>query len=335
MIRALQRFASRKKLIINTEKTKIVTFSKGARSSGLRWNVNGEQFEEVAEFKYLGITLQRNGGYTRHFNDVTRRAIRRATEVWSLGERLFKNSFRTREQLFDTLVLPLMLYGAEVTGYHNSEQFVKIQRRYIKWVLGLPKGTRNGLIDLEVGKNSPTVMCLQKALKYENILMHRNSPLLRVAQRKMLEWKDEVDARGKALNHLGWAVDEAGRRFQTVDGFWTTLSNAIIQQERQLSQVAADKTEWYVQPRGDRAEYFQTGDMDIRLIARFRCGAEANATDRWREDAKCRMCKRQRETQSHVALCQGFRKDWRELFCETGKNIEEFRTIVELREKSV
>ena len=62
--------------------------------------------------------------------------------------------------------------------------------------------------------------------------MQRKSPLLRVAQMKMLQWKDEVDARRKELNHLGWSAGETVRRLQTVDGFWTTLSN--VKQDRMV-----------------------------------------------------------------------------------------------------
>jgi len=74
--------------------------------------VNGEEVEDVAEFVYLGATVNKEGGGSR---DITNRlqkargAFQRLGKVWAttgIGR-------RTKIRLFKTLVRPVLLYGCE------------------------------------------------------------------------------------------------------------------------------------------------------------------------------------------------------------------------------
>lgn len=141
----------------------------------------GQVYEEVAFLNYLGVTFQRNGGFTRHHKEVSRRCNARATEAWSIGERLFKKSFKTRMQLFSSLVNPMMLYAAEVTGYTKWDEYDSILRRYIRWTLGLPKYTPKHLIMRETGTRPTREERIARAAKYENAIPQRTSITLKVA----------------------------------------------------------------------------------------------------------------------------------------------------------
>ena len=81
MIKAVHRYAKTKQLTINDDKSKILKFSKGSRKSKGKWTIEGRHYEEVEEFQYLGVTLQRNGKYTRHHKHTATKARRRAAEV--------------------------------------------------------------------------------------------------------------------------------------------------------------------------------------------------------------------------------------------------------------
>lgn len=81
MIKALHR-QERKKTDVYSSKSKIVMFSK-VQFSGVVWEVYHRKNEEVDEFNYLGVTLQRNEGYTRQHKAVVLKGHIRATEVWS------------------------------------------------------------------------------------------------------------------------------------------------------------------------------------------------------------------------------------------------------------
>ena len=101
MIRVVHRLVVGRKLEVNVEKAQIVMFSIGSRSSREGWTTDGKAYEEVQDFKYLGVTFQRNCYFTRHHQEVLRRRQKRATEVWSLVERLLPDEVKVRLQMFD------------------------------------------------------------------------------------------------------------------------------------------------------------------------------------------------------------------------------------------
>lgn len=98
MIRTTQRFAERRDLKRGVE----VEWS-GTRGGGLIQLPRGHPTKKWSWFY-------------RHI-DATDKANRSASEVRSIGERLFPHNIPVRLHIFSALVEPVMLYGAEVTGY--------------------------------------------------------------------------------------------------------------------------------------------------------------------------------------------------------------------------
>lgn len=93
-------------MFLIVSKSKIMMFKKGRdRNSERRWRWEAEELEEVKEFRYLGFMLSKNGSHDRQIK-----------QVWSIAERKFKANFKIRMMLFDSLVLGVMMYGAEIWG---------------------------------------------------------------------------------------------------------------------------------------------------------------------------------------------------------------------------
>lgn len=75
MIQRFRRYIEKKKLELNTEKSKVLVFEKGRRRKDQRrWNWGNEIIEEVKEMRYLGYILQKNGGTEKHLLERLRRA---------------------------------------------------------------------------------------------------------------------------------------------------------------------------------------------------------------------------------------------------------------------
>ena len=56
MIKKLERYLNRKRLVLNVEKTKIMRLSKGGgREKKVCWKCKGKEIEEVNKYTYLGI----------------------------------------------------------------------------------------------------------------------------------------------------------------------------------------------------------------------------------------------------------------------------------------
>jgi hypothetical protein len=56
--------------------------------------------------------------------------------------------------LFDSLVLPILLYGCEIWGFENCDQIEVFYRKFLKRILNLNKYTPNCIVYGEVGKMS-------------------------------------------------------------------------------------------------------------------------------------------------------------------------------------
>ena len=55
-------------------------------------------------------------------------------------------------ELFDHLVVPMLLYGNKVWGYQNLSQIEKFHKRFLKHPLKVNRGTANCMVYGEVGR---------------------------------------------------------------------------------------------------------------------------------------------------------------------------------------
>ncbi len=90
--------------------------------------------EVVFDYVYLGCTF--------NYNSTCIKAIKRQHDVASRATFLILSKSRklqldidTQLHLFNTMVVPIMMYGTEVWGYNNSKLFEKLQLRFGKIIL--------------------------------------------------------------------------------------------------------------------------------------------------------------------------------------------------------
>lgn len=55
-------------------------------------------------------------------------------------------------ELFDSMVLPIMLYGCEVWGYENVELLERLHLKFLKYILGVSKFTSSAIVYGELGR---------------------------------------------------------------------------------------------------------------------------------------------------------------------------------------
>lgn len=147
--------------------SKVLIFEKG-RSIGRReWKWSEENIEEMKEVKYLGYIMQKNGGAEKHVLKRMRRATIAMKLTWSIGERLFKDDYKRRMKMFDTLVGSVALYGAKIWGWKKEERLSRIKRKYVKWILGLDIRTPNYILTEETKMKESSLETKKRTIKYE------------------------------------------------------------------------------------------------------------------------------------------------------------------------
>jgi len=93
-------------------------------------------------------------------NDQALRAYNQLLRVFSR----ISWTVQTKLALFDSLVVPIILYGSEVWGIYNTPEVDKIHLRFCKLILGVKQQTLNASVFGELGRFPLAVICKQRSL---------------------------------------------------------------------------------------------------------------------------------------------------------------------------
>lgn len=181
MLARLVRYSDRLDMIMSPEKSKVMKFSKGGSSSTQNWPCGAANLEEVKAFSYLGFTFQCNGGFSKHVQTMASNGAKRVSATWSIGE-LKSFPFKVRMQMYYSLIQPVISYGCELFGFREHEELERVQRKYLRWILGLAPWTKICLLRDETKCLPVYNMTSSRAVKYEMRAEESPCLLLRVCE---------------------------------------------------------------------------------------------------------------------------------------------------------
>ena len=133
-------------LKINGEKTKTMTI--GKEKEKINITLEKEELEQVAEFVYLGGVITEDAESTR---DIGKR-IGLASAMFGKLRKLWRSSnisTRTKTKLYETLVIPVLMYGAE-SWCMKKEDERRLLVAEMGWLRGLLNRSRREKIRNEV-----------------------------------------------------------------------------------------------------------------------------------------------------------------------------------------
>ena len=169
MMKRLEKYLEERKPTLNAEKSKVMVFDKQRKKREEReWVWKGEKIEEVKEFIYLGFLLRKNGDVKGHVRERVKRATIIMKKVWGIGKKIFKDDFKRRMRLYDTLVASVLLYRVEIWGWKEYEEIERLQERYIRWTLGLDRCTPWYIVLKEGDRERMKIRTGNRACKFEN-----------------------------------------------------------------------------------------------------------------------------------------------------------------------
>ena len=94
---------------------------------------------------------------------------------------LFSSLFQFIFSLFDTMIVPILLYGSEVWGVYNFKEVDKLHIKFCKYILGVRQQTPNMAVYGELGRLPLSVICKEISLKFwKKIMKNYNSPIYNV-----------------------------------------------------------------------------------------------------------------------------------------------------------
>ena len=190
----LGEYCERNNLKVNANKSKVIVFRKGGMKGKLgSWWFEGKRLELVREFRYLGVLFQDSGKWKKHKEQAVKKAevamgvIRRVLYKF----KTFPVSLLCR--LFDTMVTPVALYGAEIWGGDGEMEGInRVGTKFCKEVLGVSRSVSNSAVLNELGRVNVSVDAERRWLSYSWKLKWKTGD--RILQKKCLD--DSVNVKG-------------------------------------------------------------------------------------------------------------------------------------------
>jgi hypothetical protein len=159
-------------LEVNVGKTKAMVFRESGRVStnDVFWYGNAK-LEVVSHFKYLGMVFSSNGKFVKHVEVLATKVRRSLHSLVKFRWRFRELSNQTLLLLFDTLLKPVILYGAEVYSSQllSKASLCQLDTGHGIWcrtVLGVPRGTPSSGVFWELGRDKVSMISALRALKF-------------------------------------------------------------------------------------------------------------------------------------------------------------------------
>ena len=158
-------------------------------------------------YKYLGLYIHSTKSWTSAKSDITTRASRAICILIANLKRFWPMPIPILVRLFDTKIVPILTYGAELRGLSGVDDIEKIADNFYRRLLGLRKTASSTFVRGELGRRSilrnifvkvvsfwtklvpsPVSKSTFKCYQYQLYLSHTNRPCWATDVKKFRLW---------------------------------------------------------------------------------------------------------------------------------------------------
>ena len=122
--------------------------------------------QEVDNFRYLGLTLHRNGNVKCSQQVLIKQSIKAKAVVDKYLRKHKHTPVKNIFKLFDTLVRPIILFNCEIWGINVCKEIEQFHLSFMKSVLGVKPTTNSCLIYAETGRYPLYINVYTRIIKY-------------------------------------------------------------------------------------------------------------------------------------------------------------------------
>ena len=164
----LKEIADNMNLVVNLDKTNIIVFRLGGYLAAReKWVYGSEMIKVTNAYKYLGMVFTTKLSIKISLADYCRKGKKGVIEILKTMRRLHCADPSLFWKLFDTQVVPLLTYSAEVWGLdENIDDIEKVHTFAMKRFCGVPLHSSNKLMYGETGRYPLTLKTAIKCVKY-------------------------------------------------------------------------------------------------------------------------------------------------------------------------
>lgn len=167
MLDTLALFCRKWGLKVNLMKTKIIVFRRGGIvKSTEKWFYNGEVVECVNHYKYLGLFFTSKLSWSLAKKTLASQAGKALNSLYLCNAKCGGIPSKIYFDMFDKMILPILLYGADIWGFKYSEKIEQVQVKFCKRLLGLTSVASNEAALGEVGRYPLAIHYHTRCIKY-------------------------------------------------------------------------------------------------------------------------------------------------------------------------
>jgi hypothetical protein len=158
-------YCTKWKLKVNANKTKIIIFNGNGNDYKKLFTIGNHELENVKEYKYLGLTFTKLNKFNVTKKLLTQKATKAMYFVLSKSK---DNNFSVecKLKLFDSMVLPILLYGCEIWGYENTDIIESIHIKFLRHILPVKRGTPLFMLYGELGRKPLKYIIQQRMISF-------------------------------------------------------------------------------------------------------------------------------------------------------------------------
>ena len=236
----LSMFAQQVGLKINQKKTKVMMLNV---RNPLPIKVNGEDLPTTEEFTYLGSTVRHDGGAgsdIRNRLNKARNAFRMLNNVWKSSQ----YSIKTKLRLYQSCVLPTLLYGSECWRMTESDlsKLSSFHTKNLRRILRVfwPETISNQHLLARCNQDSMETIIMQRRWRWIGHVMRREPDNI---SRTALHWTPEGKRkRGRPKNT--WRRT-AERELKMINHSWGSVQKMAQNKQEWHNFVAALHARWH------------------------------------------------------------------------------------------
>ena len=173
LLDTLHDWCKRWRVLINTDKSKVVHFRRGRRQrTEFVFKVGDNILEVTEKYKYLGVIFSEKGDFSLNATNLAKGGGRALGSIITKLRNLKEFGINTYEKLYHSCVVPILDYQSSVWGYKDYSDIDSVQNRSIRYFLGVHRFAPKLAINGDVGWMPSTERRWYNMLRYWNRLVN-------------------------------------------------------------------------------------------------------------------------------------------------------------------
>ena len=167
LINKLSEYCKNWGLSVNLSKTKVMVFRNGGIiRRNEKWFLDGKQIETCSHYKYLGLMISSKLTWGMATKTLANQASKVLYIMKSIQYKCGDIPFSVYKDLYEKMVIPILCYGSEVWGFEVSHNIESVQRKFLKYYLGVGTHTSNAAVLGETGMYPVSIYYIYRCIKY-------------------------------------------------------------------------------------------------------------------------------------------------------------------------